>query len=240
MGSHNFTDNALQRNDPRPSVRFADATVSNAFSQNFDRLWNDPAMSWGCSRAGARTTLRWKSGDTEVTKIARAPQTAKRALPRPCATPGTAPVHGRPEDHYPGLLQACGPPRRCASNISAGSSRAKVLRVVIRSDKPCRCASCSRRKRPSACCLLKRSAAYRYVPRSHAPSACRGHTVTRAKPATDRRCYAGPARSAWCIDRKAQTVTGLDPGTGASRMPGTSPPTVRRRPAGDQILLPSL
>ena len=37
--------------------------------------------------------------------------------------------------------------------------------------------------------------------------------------------------------RKARAVTGLDQVPAASRMPGTSPPTVRRRPAGDQILL---
>ena len=82
VGSHNLTDNALERND-ETFMQFSDPAVSTAFSGNWDRLWNDPAMSSGCSRAGAKDNASVeKSGDTEVTKIARRSQTVKRALPR--------------------------------------------------------------------------------------------------------------------------------------------------------------
>lgn len=82
VGSHNLTDNALERND-ETFMQFTDAAVANAFSGNWDRLWNDPSMSSGCSRAGAKDNASVeKSGDTEVTKIARRSQTVKRALPR--------------------------------------------------------------------------------------------------------------------------------------------------------------
>jgi len=82
VGSHNLTDNALERND-ETILQFSDPTVSAAFSGNWDRLWNDPAMSAGCSRAGAKNKSSVeKSGDTEVTKIARRSQSVKRALPR--------------------------------------------------------------------------------------------------------------------------------------------------------------
>jgi phosphatidylserine/phosphatidylglycerophosphate/cardiolipin synthase-like enzyme len=82
VGSHNLTDNALERND-ETFMHFTDPAVAAAFSGNWDRLWNDPAMSSGCSRAGAKDNASVeKSGDTEVTKIARRSQTVKRALPR--------------------------------------------------------------------------------------------------------------------------------------------------------------
>lgn len=82
VGSHNFTDNALERND-ETFMQITDPAVSSAFSGNWDRLWNDPAMSSGCGRAGAKDNASVeKSGDTEVTKIARRSQTVKRALPR--------------------------------------------------------------------------------------------------------------------------------------------------------------
>lgn len=81
MGSHNLTDNALQRND-ETFLQFVDEPINRDFAGNWDRLWNDPAMSLGCSRAGAKDNAAVeKSGDTEVTKIARRSQTVKRALP---------------------------------------------------------------------------------------------------------------------------------------------------------------
>lgn len=81
MGSHNLTDNALERND-ETFLQFVDETINQEFATNWDRLWNDPAMSSGCSRAGAKDNAAVeKSGDTEVTKIARRSQTVKRALP---------------------------------------------------------------------------------------------------------------------------------------------------------------
>ena len=82
MGSHNFTDNALERND-ETFVEFSDAQVNTAFAGNWDRLWNDPAMSAGCGRAGAKDNAAVeRGGDTEITKIARRSQTVKRAMPK--------------------------------------------------------------------------------------------------------------------------------------------------------------
>lgn len=82
MGSHNFTDNALERND-ETFLKITDAQVNRDFRANFDRLWRSPAMSAGCARAGAKDGAAVeKGGDTEVTKIARRAQSLKRRLPR--------------------------------------------------------------------------------------------------------------------------------------------------------------
>lgn len=81
MGSHNFTDNALERND-ETFVQFTDPEVNSQFAGNWERLWNDPAMSPGCSRANAKDNAAVeKSADTEVTKITRRAQTLSRGLP---------------------------------------------------------------------------------------------------------------------------------------------------------------
>lgn len=169
MGSHNFTDNALQRND-ETFVQFADATVSNAFSQNFDRLWNDPAMSWGCSRAGAKDNAAVeKSGDTEVTKIARRSQTAKRALPkalrerqvlRPVRTAQGRKITTR------AYCKRAGAPSKMRKQYRCRVVKGKVLpRVVIRSDKPLRVRIVQSAKATKRLLPFKRSAAYRYVPK---------------------------------------------------------------------------
>jgi phosphatidylserine/phosphatidylglycerophosphate/cardiolipin synthase-like enzyme len=169
MGSHNFTDNALKRND-ETFVQFADATVSDAFSQNFDRLWNDPSMSWGCSRAGAEDNAAVeKSGDTEVTKIARRSQTAKRALPktlrkrqvvRPVRTAQGRKITTRAYCKRPGSSSKMRKQDRC--RVVEG----KILpRVVIRSDKPLRVRIVQTAKATKRLLPFKRSAAYRYMPK---------------------------------------------------------------------------
>ena len=69
-----------------------------------------------------------KSGDTEVTKIARRSQTAKRALPKALRE---RQVRAQSARHKAGrslpgpTASVPEPPRRCASNIGAGSSRAR-------------------------------------------------------------------------------------------------------------------
>ena len=125
-------------------------------------------MSWGV-QPGRRQGQRCggENSDTEVTKIARRSQTAKRALPRPCATRQVL----RPVRTAQGRKITTGPAASvpepledAASNIGAGSSGQSPARVVIRSDKPCGCDRAvgeSDQRLPAG----QRSAAYRYVPK---------------------------------------------------------------------------
>ena len=82
MGSHNLTQTALDAND-ETLLQFVDAEVYSQFSANWDRLWNDPLMTPGCVRAGARSEAEVeRRADTETTKLSRRSQTVKRGLPR--------------------------------------------------------------------------------------------------------------------------------------------------------------
>lgn len=51
MGSHNFTYNALVRND-ETFLLIDDRNVHDAFVNNFERIWADQSLTPGCSRAG--------------------------------------------------------------------------------------------------------------------------------------------------------------------------------------------
>ncbi|MEZ5184119.1 MAG: DUF5979 domain-containing protein [Candidatus Nanopelagicales bacterium] len=51
MGSHNFTYNALVRND-ETFLLIDDHDVHDAFVDNFDRIWADQSLTPGCDRAG--------------------------------------------------------------------------------------------------------------------------------------------------------------------------------------------
>lgn len=168
-GSHNLTDNALERND-ETFVQFTDPAVSAAFSANFERLWADPAMSSGCSRAGAKDNAAVeKSGDTEVTKIARRAQTVKRGLPhrlrerqalRPVRT-----AQGR-------KLRAeayCRPVGRKGKLYK--QSRCRVVKrkgvpvLLLDSRRPLRVKVVQRARGTKRLLPYQRSARYRYLPR---------------------------------------------------------------------------
>ncbi len=80
-GSHNFTDNALEKND-ETFVQFSSPAVNAPFVDNWERLWNSPTMTPGCIRAGARSEAEVeRRADTETTKLSRRSQTVKRRLP---------------------------------------------------------------------------------------------------------------------------------------------------------------
>lgn len=82
MGSHNLTQTALDAND-ETFVQFTNADVYTPFTANWDRLWNDPLMTPGCVRAGARSEAEVeRRADTETTKLSRRSQTVKRGLPK--------------------------------------------------------------------------------------------------------------------------------------------------------------
>lgn len=169
MGSHNFTDNALERND-ETFVQFSGADVSGAFSQNFDRLWNDPAMSSGCSRAGAEDNAAVeKSGDTEVTKIARRSQSAKRALPRVLrkrqAVRPIRTAQGR-KISTAAYCKRSGSNTRLRQQYQCQVAKGKVLpKVILRSPKPLRVRIVQRAKGSKKLLPFKRSAVYRYAPK---------------------------------------------------------------------------
>jgi len=48
MGSHNLTDNALLRND-ETFLLIDDQPVHDTFTDNFETIWDDPAMTPGCA-----------------------------------------------------------------------------------------------------------------------------------------------------------------------------------------------
>jgi phosphatidylserine/phosphatidylglycerophosphate/cardiolipin synthase-like enzyme len=82
MGSHNLTQTALDAND-ETLLQFVNPEVYTAFFGNWDRLWNDPSMTPGCVRAGARSEAEVeRRADTETTKLSRRSQSVKRALPK--------------------------------------------------------------------------------------------------------------------------------------------------------------
>lgn len=169
MGSHNLTDNALERND-ETFVQFTDPTVSAAFSGNFERLWNDPAMSSGCSRAGARDNAAVeKSGDTEVTKIARRAQTVKRGLPRtlrkrqalrPVATAQGRKLRAEAYCRQVGIKGNLYKQSRCRVVKRKG-----VPVLLLDSKRPLRVKIVQRAKGSKRLLPYQRSARYRYVPR---------------------------------------------------------------------------
>jgi phosphatidylserine/phosphatidylglycerophosphate/cardiolipin synthase-like enzyme len=170
MGSHNFTDNALERND-ETFVRFTSAAVSDSFSQNFDRLWNDPAMSSGCGRAGAKDNASVeKSGDTEVTKIARRSQTAKRALPRVLKRKQVVRPARTAQGRKITTVAFCKPAGSKAKLRKQSRCRVvkgKVLpRVVLRGNKPLRVRIVQKAKGTKRLLPFNRSAAYRFRPKT--------------------------------------------------------------------------
>ena len=184
-------------------------------------MWNDPANELGDAAGPApRTTLRWKS-DHRVTKIARRSQTAKRALPKALRDARYAQsVRHKAGRSLPGLQQACRSPLRCAKQYRCRVVRARscpgrhpfgqalrVHRAVGESDQ-------------APALPFKRSAAYRYVPRSHAPSACRGRPRSRRcqQPATDRPGVVQVPLDRREVSTPARAVTGLDQVPAASRM----------------------
>lgn len=168
MGSHNLTENALERND-ETLLEISDPQVADAFSTNWDRIWNDPTMSAGCARAGAADSEAVeKSGDTEVTKITRRTQSVARALPRSLRA-----------------RQALRPPKttqgkrlrttlRCKRIGSKGKLRKRpacrlgkrkgLPLVVLDSRKPLRVKIVQRAKGNRALLPYKRIATYRFSP----------------------------------------------------------------------------
>lgn len=169
MGSHNLTDNALERND-ETFVQFTDATVADAFSANFERLWADPAMSSGCGRAGAKDNAAVeKSGDTEVTKIARRAQTVKRGLPhtlrkrqalRPAATAQGRKLRAEAYCRQVGTKGKLYKQSRCRVVKHKG-----VPVLLLDSKRPLRVKIVQRARGTKRLLPYQRSARYRYVPR---------------------------------------------------------------------------
>jgi hypothetical protein len=140
--------------------------VSGAFSQNFTRLWNDPAMSTGCSSAGAEDNAAVeKSGDTEVTKIARRSQSAKRSLPRVLRTrQALRPIktsQGR-KISTTAYCKRSGSDTRMRQRFEC---RVVKRKVVLRSDKPLRVRIVQRAKGTKRLLPFKRTATYRYAPK---------------------------------------------------------------------------
>jgi phosphatidylserine/phosphatidylglycerophosphate/cardiolipin synthase-like enzyme len=169
MGSHNLTDNALERND-ETLVQFTDPTVFSAFSGNWDRLWNDPAMSSGCSRAGAKDNAAVeKSGDTEVTKIARRSQSVKRALPRTIRERQALPPVRTAQGKRLRTVAYCKPAGSKASLRKQARCRVVkrkgIARLTIRSNKALRVRIVQKAKGSKRLLPFTRSADYRYAPK---------------------------------------------------------------------------
>lgn len=123
VGSHNFTDNALLNND-ETFLQFSTPGINNDFVSNWERLWNDPVMTPGCIRAGARSEAEVeRRADTETTKLSRRSQTVKRGLP----------VRLREK-------QALRPPRTAQGKLLRTSAQCKVVgsRGKLRQRPQCR------------------------------------------------------------------------------------------------------
>jgi phosphatidylserine/phosphatidylglycerophosphate/cardiolipin synthase-like enzyme len=170
MGSHNFTDNALERND-ETFVEFTDPEVNAAFGGNWDRLWNDPAMSPGCGRAGAEDNAAVeRSGDTEITKIARRSQTVKRALPRRLRERQALPPVRTAQGQRIRTTAVCRTSGR--KGALRAQSRCRVVKrkgvptLLIRSGAPLRVRVVQRAKGSKRLLPFSRSAVYRYLPKS--------------------------------------------------------------------------
>lgn len=172
VGSHNFTDNALERND-ETFVEFTDTAVNAAFAGNWERLWNDPGMSSGCGRAGAKDNAAVeRSGDTEITKIARRSQTVKRGLPRTL----------RERQALRPVTTAQGRKLRATAVCKAAGSKGPLrkqsrCRVIVRkgvptlllnSKQPLRVRVTQRAKGSKRLLPFTRSADYRYRPKASA------------------------------------------------------------------------
>lgn len=170
MGSHNFTDNALVAND-ETFLQFSNLEVYGPYSGNWDRLWNDPAMTPGCIRAGARSEAEVeRRADTETTKLSRRSQTVKRTLPRTLAKsqalrpPRTA--QGR-------LLRTTALCKRVGSSSDLRRSsacrvtkRKGIARLVVTSNKPLRVRIVQKARGTKRWLPFTRSADYRYSPKS--------------------------------------------------------------------------
>lgn len=169
VGSHNLTDNALERND-ETFMQFSDAAVANSFSANWDRLWNDPAMSSGCSRAGAKDNASVeKSGDTEVTKIARRSQTVKRALPRKLrerqALRPVKTAQGRTLRTIAYCKQAGADGKLRKQSRCRVVKRNGVPTLLLNSKRPLRVKLVQRAKGSKRLLPYQRTAGYRYLPK---------------------------------------------------------------------------
>lgn len=170
MGSHNFTDNALDRND-ETFVEFSDPDVNTAFSGNWDRLWNDPAMSAGCSRAGAKDNAAVEKGaDTEVTKITRRAQTLNRGLP---ATLRERQALRPPRTAQDKVVRVSAYCKRVGSSASVSrDGRCRVVRrdgvsvLLIDSRRPLRVRIVQKARGSRRLLPFVRSTDYRYYPKS--------------------------------------------------------------------------
>jgi phosphatidylserine/phosphatidylglycerophosphate/cardiolipin synthase-like enzyme len=168
MGSHNLTENALERND-ETLLEVSDPGVADEFSQNWDRIWNDPTMSSGCARAGAADSEAVeKSGDTEVTKITRRSQSVARALPRKLrARQALRPPKTTQGKRLRTVLRC----KRVGANgklrkrptCRLGKRKGLPL-VVLKSKRPLRVKIVQRAKGNRALLPYKRTATYRFSP----------------------------------------------------------------------------
>ena len=82
LGSHNLTRNALVRND-ETFLFVEDSGLRDAFTVNFDTIWNDPSLTAGCGRAGGVSEEEIEEeANTEVTPLIKQAQNVDRRLPR--------------------------------------------------------------------------------------------------------------------------------------------------------------
>jgi phosphatidylserine/phosphatidylglycerophosphate/cardiolipin synthase-like enzyme len=168
MGSHNLTDNALERND-ETFLELSDPDVAGAFSLNWVRLWNDPTMSSGCDRArAANREAVERSADTEVTRITRQSQSAGRALPRtirrkqvlgPAATTQGKKLRTVARCKPTGSEAALRPRKACRVTKRNG-----LAYLVIRSRRPLRVQIVQRAKGDRRLLPFTRTATYRHSP----------------------------------------------------------------------------
>jgi phosphatidylserine/phosphatidylglycerophosphate/cardiolipin synthase-like enzyme len=169
MGSHNFTDNALWRND-ETFVEFTGADVNGAFVNNWETLWNNPLMTPGCIRAGARSEAEVeRRADTETTKLSRRSQTVKRRLPSRLresqALPPVRTAQGRRITTLAYCKQAgsSGKLRKRATCRVVKKRGVATLRIDAR--KPLRVRIVQRARGSKRLLPYARSAVYRYEPR---------------------------------------------------------------------------
>jgi phosphatidylserine/phosphatidylglycerophosphate/cardiolipin synthase-like enzyme len=169
VGSHNLTNNALERND-ETFLQLTETAAADAFSGNWNTLWNDPAMSSGCGRAGAKNKASVeKSGDTEVTKIARRSQTVKRGLPRtlrerqalrPVKTAQGKRLRTQAYCKQAGAKGGLRKQYRCRIVTRKG-----VPHLVLRSERPLRVRIVQKARGSKRLLPYTRSVGYRYLPK---------------------------------------------------------------------------
>ncbi len=170
MGSHNLTQTALDAND-ETFLQFVGLDIYTAFFGNWDRLWNDPGMTPGCVRAGARSEAEVeRRADTETTKLSRRSQSVKRGLPKTLRKTQPLPPVRTAQGKRLTTVAYCKPAgsskdftRRSACKVV---KRKGVATVVLTSRSPLRVRIVQRAAGSTRLLPYSRTADYRYSPKA--------------------------------------------------------------------------